>query len=257
MTTVLDVRSITREFAVPAGPMALDARRPHWFERLFPSRDKTPAYRVFRALDNVSFKVARGEVVGIIGRNGAGKSTLLRILSRLIPPTAGEADIDGAVGSLLEVGTGFHPDLSGRENVYLNGALLGLGRSRIDALYPEIVAFAEIADFVDAPLKHYSSGMYLRLAFSVAAHLEADVLLLDEVLSVGDEWFARKCREKIRRMCDASRAVLVVGHNLQTLEEMCHRMILLDRGRVVMDGEPGRVIERYRQLGELSGGPAA
>ncbi|MCL4817747.1 MAG: ATP-binding cassette domain-containing protein [Vicinamibacteria bacterium] len=245
-TPILDVRRLAREFSVPA-PTAGEG-----VARWRPFRGRTGT-RTFRALDDVSFTVHPGEVVGLIGRNGAGKSTLLRVLARLLLPTLGEVDIDGRVGSLLEIGSGFHPDLSGLENVYLNGALLGLSRATIDRQLGQIVDFAEIGDFVHAPVKHYSSGMYLRLAFSVAVHLEAELLLVDEVFSVGDAWFARKCRERLLRTCRASRAVLIVGHDLEALCAICSRLLLLEAGRLVADGPPREVAARYLAAGAASG----
>jgi lipopolysaccharide transport system ATP-binding protein len=258
---ILDVRHLTREFIIPKpGRPAptLAARLAGRLGSIGRRREQAPAESIFRALDDVSFSVGAGEVVGIIGRNGAGKSTLLKILSRVMRPSAGEIDIYGRVGSLLEVGTGFHPDLSGRENIFLNGALIGMPRAEVEAKFAAIVEFAEVSAFLDAPLKHYSSGMYLRLAFAVAIHLDAEVLLLDEVMSVGDEWFSRKCRARIEETCRSGRTVLVVGHDLGTLSAMCQRLILLDRGRLVTDGSPPSVIERYLGLyNETADGPVA
>lgn len=255
---IVEVRHLSREFKAP-GPYipkpTLADRLSSWI-RPRGVRPAGPEAPSFKALDDVSFQLARGEVVGIIGRNGAGKSTLLRILSRVTRPTSGEVDIHGRVGSLLEVGTGFHPDLSGRENVYLNGALLGMPRTEIDAKLEAIAEFADIGDFMNAPLKHFSSGMYLRLAFSVAIHLDAELLLLDEVLSVGDEWFARKCSARVEEACRSGRTVLIVGHDLGTLRGLCHRLLLLDRGKLVMEGEPEAVIAHYLSLGaERSAAP--
>jgi len=182
------------------------------------------------ALRDVSFEVQRGEVVGIIGRNGAGKSTLLKILSRITEPTSGRAEIHGRVGSLLEVGTGFHPELTGRENVYLNGAILGMHRTEIDRKFDEIVAFAEIEKFLDTPVKHYSSGMYVRLAFAVAAHLDPEILLVDEVLAVGDAAFQRKCLGKMDSVGKEGRTVLFVSHNMAAVTNLCDWGLLLDAG---------------------------
>lgn len=248
---MVDVRRLSREFRAP-GPYVPPPTLAHRLTSWVRPKGTPPASREapsFKALDDISFTLFRGEVVGIIGRNGAGKSTLLRILSRVTRPTSGEVDIHGRVGSLLEVGTGFHPDLSGRENVYLNGALLGMPRTEIDTKLAAIAEFADIGDFMNAPLKHFSSGMYLRLAFSVAIHLDAEVLLLDEVLSVGDEWFARKCAGRVEQACRSGRTVLIVGHDLATLRALCHRLLLLDRGRLVMDGGPEAVIARYLSMG--------
>ena len=190
----------------------------------------------FWALRDVSFDVRRGEVMGVIGRNGAGKSTLLKILSRITEPTEGRAVIRGRVASLLEVGAGFHPELSGRENIYLNGAILGMTRAEIAARFDEIVAFAEVGQFLDTPVKRYSSGMYMRLAFAVAAHLEPEILLIDEVLAVGDLAFQRKCLGKMQDVAQHGRTVIYVSHNLPSVVDLSDRAILLDHGRVVMTG---------------------
>jgi len=205
---------------------------------------RTP--ELFWALRDVSFDVAHGDVVGIIGRNGSGKSTLLKILSRIVEPTAGVVDLEGRVGSLLEVGTGFHPDLTGRENVFLSGAILGMRRSEIDANFDEIVDFAEVERFIDTPVKHYSSGMYLRLAFSVAAHLEPDILIVDEVLAVGDAAFQKKCLGKMGTVARHGRTVLFVSHNMGAVVSLCSRALLLDAGRVVLDSDPITVAARYQ-----------
>ena len=197
------------------------------------------------AVREVSFEIRHGEVVGVIGRNGAGKSTLLKILSRITEPTEGCAEIHGRVGSLLEVGTGFHPELTGRENVYLNGAIMGMRRREIDRRFDEIVAFAEVERFVDTPVKRYSSGMYVRLAFAVAAHLEPEVLVVDEVLAVGDIAFQRKCLGKLGDVSRQGRTVLLVSHNVVAVEHLCDRALLLDQGRLVMDGESGAVVREY------------
>jgi len=206
------------------------------------------------ALDGISFEVKHGEVLGIIGRNGAGKSTLLKVLSRITEPTSGEARITGRVGSLLEVGTGFHPELTGRENISLNGAILGMRRDEIQGKFDEIVAFAEVERFLDVPVKHYSSGMYLRLAFAVAAHLEPEILLVDEVLAVGDQAFQAKCIKQMEQIGGAGRTVLFVSHNLAAIRSLCSRVILLADGRVTADGPADLVIEQYlRRGGDLDG----
>jgi lipopolysaccharide transport system ATP-binding protein len=198
------------------------------------------------ALKDVSFEVKRGEVVGIIGRNGAGKSTLLKILSRITEPTEGYADIHGRVGSLLEVGTGFHPELTGRENIYLNGAILGMRRREIERKFDEIVAFAEIEKFLDTPVKHYSSGMYVRLAFAVAAHLEPEILLVDEVLAVGDAAFQKKCLGKMGEVAQEGRTVLFVSHNMGAIARLCARSLWLDGGRIVLDESSSKAINCYQ-----------
>jgi lipopolysaccharide transport system ATP-binding protein len=201
------------------------------------------------ALDGVSFEVTEGEVVGIIGRNGAGKSTLLKILSRITEPTRGEVLLRGRVGALLEVGTGFHPELTGRENVYLSGSILGMRRGEITAKFDEIVDFAGIGRFLDTPVKRYSSGMFMRLAFAVAAHLEPEILIIDEVLSVGDASFQRKCLNKMDELGRGGRTVLFVSHNLPAVTRICPRVILLDAGRVLQDGPADKIVGAYLRTG--------
>lgn len=201
----------------------------------------------FWALRDVSFEVQPGEVVGIIGRNGAGKSTLLKILSRITPPTEGEAIVRGRLASLLEVGTGFHPELTGRENVFLNGSILGMKRQEVHALFDEIVDFAGIEKFVDTPVKRYSSGMYVRLAFAVAAHIQPEILVIDEVLAVGDYEFQKKCLGKMGEFASQGRTVLFVSHNMGAISSLCTRGILLDAGKVVCDSDIGTVIKAYTQ----------
>ena len=197
------------------------------------------------ALQDVSFEVKRGEVLGIIGRNGAGKSTLLKILSEVTAPTKGTVKIKGRVASLLEVGTGFHPELTGKENIYLNGAILGMTKKEIDRKFDEIVDFAEVEKFIDTPVKRYSSGMYVRLAFAVAAHLEPEILIVDEVLAVGDTQFQKKCLGKMGDVAKGGRTILFVSHNMPAVLSLCPRSILLNRGSVFADGESERVVEQY------------
>jgi len=199
----------------------------------------------FWALKDVSLEVGQGEVLGLIGRNGSGKTTLLKILSRITQPTSGWAEIHGRVGSLLEVGTGFHPELTGRENAYLSGAILGMGKSEITRKFDEIVAFAELERFIDTPVKHYSSGMYVRLAFAVAAHLEPDILLVDEVLAVGDINFQKKCLGKMGDVARAGRTVVLVSHQLNQIRRLCHRVVWIDAGTVRQDGPTHEVVSAY------------
>ncbi len=206
------------------------------------------------AVRDITFEVEEGEVVGVIGRNGAGKTTLLKILSRITDPTEGRAEIHGRVASLLEIGTGFHPELTGRENVYLNGSILGMSRAEIERRFAEIVAFAEVERFLDTQVKHYSSGMYLRLAFAVAAHLEPEILLVDEVLAVGDASFQRRCLGKMDEVAQRGRTVLFVSHNLAAISRLCHRCLLIEGGRIVADGLPAATIQAYGELLEQAGG---
>jgi len=211
------------------------------------TRGRSGARPTFWALDDVSFDVERGEVMGLIGANGAGKSTLLKVLSRITEPTMGRIELYGRVGSLLEVGTGFHPELTGRENVFLNGAILGMPRAEIRRKFDEIVAFAEIEKFLDTPVKHYSSGMYTRLAFSVAAHLESDILLVDEVLAVGDLAFQRKCMGKMGEVAGAGRTVILVSHNTSVIWSLCRQVVWLHEGKVHRHGPAGEVVQAYRE----------
>ena len=205
----------------------------------------------FWALKDVSFEIKQGEVVGIIGRNGAGKSTLLKILSRITEPTTGRVSIKGRIASLLEVGTGFHPELTGRENVYLNGAILGMSRVEVARKFDEIVDFAEIEKFLDTPVKRYSSGMYMRLAFAVAAHLEPEILVVDEVLAVGDAEFQKKCLGKMSEVAHGGRTILFVSHNMAAIKSLTTRGLLLQKGALVFDGVSGAAIEQYtRKLGQ-------
>jgi lipopolysaccharide transport system ATP-binding protein len=211
----------------------------------------------FWALSDVNFDLKEGEVLGVIGRNGAGKSTLLKVLSRITEPTRGVIEIRGRVGSLLEVGSGFHPELSGRENIFLNGAILGMRRGEIERKLDEIVAFAEVEKFVDTPVKHYSSGMYLRLAFAVAAHLEPEILIVDEVLAVGDMSFQRKCLGKMQDVAGHGRTVLFVSHNMSAVTSLCSRAIMLQQGSVIADGLSGEVVAQYLSNGRESAARAA
>jgi len=225
--------------------------RLHRFGQFFTKRnrvrDDSPTH--IWALKDISFEVERGQVLGIVGRNGAGKSTLLKILSRVTDPTSGFGEIHGRVGSLLEVGTGFHPELSGRENIYLNGAILGMRREEINKKFDEIVDFSEVGKFIDTPVKRYSSGMYLRLAFAVAAHLEPEILVVDEVLAVGDAEFQRKCLGKMSDVAQEGRTVLFVSHNMSAIQRLTQETILLDKGRLVMRAPTPEAVDYYMNMG--------
>lgn len=216
------------------------------------SAEQAGASDIIWALRDVSFEVKQGEVLGIIGRNGAGKSTLLKMLSRITEPTQGRIEIYGRVSALLEVGTGFHGELTGRENVYLNGTILGMKRVEIARKFDEIVAFAEVEQFIDTPVKHYSSGMSLRLAFAVAAHLEPDIMILDEVLAVGDSTFQKKCIGKMEGVAKEGRTIFFVSHNMPAITRLCERVILLDQGKVIVDGSAHEVIKAYLHSGRGS-----
>ena len=225
-------------------------------ESINPQENKKPSPRdshnnpnYIWSLKDVSFDVSRGEILGIIGRNGAGKSTLLKIISGVTEPTTGRIEIYGRIGSLLEVGTGFHPELTGRENIYLNGAIIGMKRLEIDAKYDAIVDFSEVEEFIDTPVKFYSSGMRVRLGFSVAAHLDPEILLLDEVLAVGDAAFQKKCLEKIKNLTsNAGKTILFISHDLTAINTLCDRTILLDNGKVLEDGITEKVLSQYHKL---------
>lgn len=217
----------------------------HQLLKPFGKSGPNSAYEEFWALKDISFEIKPGEVVGIIGRNGAGKSTLLKILSRITEPTNGRISIKGRVASLLEVGTGFHPELTGRENIYLNGAILGMSKAEIKKKFDEIVTFAEVERFLDTPVKRYSSGMYVRLAFAVAAHLEPEILVVDEVLAVGDSQFQKKCLGKMEDVAQAGRTVIFVSHNMSAIEALCNRGILLQQGSLHFDGIVHQSIQRY------------
>lgn len=224
-----------------AQPYSLREMITGFFERRDHSNEKHDLW----ALQDVSFEVSEGDTLGVVGNNGAGKSTLLKILSRITKPTSGSARIRGRVGSLLEVGTGFHNELSGRENIYLNGAILGMKRTEIASKFDEIVDFSEIEKFLDTPVKHYSSGMYMRLAFAIAAHLEPEVLIVDEVLAVGDINFQRKCLGKMGEVSASGRTILFVSHNLGSLGQICNKGLLLEKGRMIAHGPIGEITAKY------------
>ena len=263
--TVIQAEAISKRYRLRPGRRAttlreaLTGRVAGWGSRLLGKRPETEDARDFWALQDITFEVKRGDVVGIIGRNGSGKSTLLKILSRVTEPTCGTATLRGRVASLLEVGTGFHPELSGRENIFLNGAILGLTRAEIRSRFDEIVAFAEVERFLDTPVKHYSSGMQVRLAFSVAAHLEPEILIVDEVLAVGDVAFQKKCLGKMGEFSasDSGRTVLFVSHNLSIVRQLCRTAFLLEKGRIVSHGPTAGVIDDYtRSLSTQGPAPA-
>ncbi len=245
----LRVEKLSKQYTIAALRQRHDTLRDQIMEGLKSAfrRNGQPDSRTdtIWALRDVSFEVKRGEVLGIIGRNGAGKSTLLKTLSRITEPTSGRAEIFGRVGSLLEVGTGFDRELSGRENIYLNGAILGMKKAEIDRKFDEIVAFSEVEKFIDAPVKRYSSGMYVRLAFAVAAHLEPEILIVDEVLAVGDFAFQRKCLGRMRDVAGVGRTVLFVSHNMGAVKALCHRCLFLENGKVLADGPSDDVINHY------------
>jgi lipopolysaccharide transport system ATP-binding protein len=215
---------------------------------------RRPTQEFFWALNDVGLEVRHGEVLGLIGRNGAGKTTLLKILSRITRPTTGWAEIHGRVRSLLEVGTGFHGELSGRENTYLSGSILGMGKREIDRKFDEIVAFAEVDKFIDTPVKHYSSGMYVRLAFAVAAHLEPEILLVDEVLAVGDVNFQKKCMGKMGDVAKAGRTIVLVSHQMNSMRRLCNRVTWIDAGKIRMDGSADGVVNAYETAMSKDGG---
>lgn len=246
------VQGLSKQFAVADVRQRHDTLRDELMEGLkglFRRRDRLGPRQAFWALRDVCFDVKQGDVVGIIGRNGAGKSTLLKVLSRITEPTSGRAEIYGRVGSLLEVGTGFDRELSGRDNIYLSGAILGMKKREIDRKFDEIVAFAEVEQFLETPVKRYSSGMYLRLAFAVAAHLEPEILVLDEVLAVGDAQFQRRCLGKMEEVAEHGRTVLFVSHNMAAIARFCNRCIWLDQGVVREIGDPESVVARYLSTG--------
>src|SRR5262245_30024402 len=221
-----------------------------WLTSRASSGDR-PKSEEFWALKDISFEVKRGETLGIIGRNGAGKSTLLKVLSRITEPSEGRARIRGRLASLLEVGTGFHPELTGRENIYLNGSILGMSRAEIGKKFDAIVAFAEIEKFLDTPVKRYSSGMYVRLAFSVAAHLEPDILVVDEVLAVGDVAFQRKCLDYMKKLAQSGITILLVSHDLFAVKAMCRRVLTLSAGKLLFDGLSAEGIALYEKDSRL------
>jgi ABC-type polysaccharide/polyol phosphate transport system ATPase subunit len=239
----IELRGVSKRYWLPARPASGAARGllGRAIDRVAPRREP------FWALRDASFDVARGQTLGIIGPNGAGKSTLLKLLSAITAPTEGEIRLHGRLAALIEIGSGFHPELSGRENVFLSGAVLGMRRREIARKLDQIVEFAGVGAFIDTPVKWYSSGMYVRLGFSVAAHLDPQILLVDEVLAVGDEWFQQKCHQRITELRSAGTTVLFISHDLSIVERVCDRAILLNGGRVTLDGHPSKVVTAYRR----------
>ena len=255
MEPILEICNVSKEYRLGAiGGTTLNAELQSKIARLLGKEDPNKKVDAregktgerFLALNGVSFSVAPGEAVGIIGHNGAGKSTLLKLISRVTAPSGGEIRLRGRVASMLEVGTGFHPELTGRENVYLNGAILGMTKKEIDAKFDEIVDFAEMRQFIDTPVKRYSSGMYVKLAFSVAAHLDSEIMIMDEVLAVGDAKFQNKCLGKMSDEAGTGeRAILYVSHNMSTIQRLCTRVIVMDHGRIVYDGDTAGGVAKY------------
>jgi ABC-type polysaccharide/polyol phosphate transport system ATPase subunit len=245
----LEVAQVSKRYWLPRS--ASDASRP-WITRAW-SR-VWPSYDPFWALRDVSFSLDRGETVGIIGPNGAGKSTLLKVLSEITAPTRGEVRLHGRLSALIEVGSGFHPELTGRENVFLNGSILGMRRAEISGKLSQIVEFSGVGDFIDAPVKWYSSGMYVRLGFAVAAHLDPQILLVDEALAVGDEAFRRKCYDRITALRSAGKTIVFISHDLLSVERLCDRAIFMENGRVALDGPVSAAVSAYRR--SVAGGPS-
>jgi lipopolysaccharide transport system ATP-binding protein len=240
---IIQVEGVSKQYRIGSHEPAYRTLRETLMQTLKFQR-RAPAEYIW-ALRDVSFQATPGDVIGVIGRNGAGKSTLLKILSRITEPTTGRIDLYGRVGSLLEVGTGFHQELSGRENIFLNGAILGMRKAEIERKFDEIVAFAEVEKFIDTPVKRYSSGMYLRLAFAVAAFLESEILLVDEVLAVGDASFQKKCLGKMRDVSASGRTVLFVSHNMAAIEGLCNRCLFISEGKLAADGQPHELVTKY------------
>src|SRR5688572_5161203 len=267
MTTAISVRNLGKQYKIGSAQQKF---RYGMFRDVLVDTLMTPVriYRALRgqgmrgtngtatiwALNDVSFDLEEGKVLGIVGRNGAGKSTLLKILSRVTEPTTGTVSVRGRVGSLLEVGTGFHPELTGRENIYMNGAILGMRRTEIDSKFDEIVEFSEVTQYIDTPVKRYSSGMYLRLAFAVAAHLEPEILVVDEVLAVGDAEFQRKCLGKMGDVAQQGRTVLFVSHNMSAILRLTQEAIVLNKGRLLMRGPTQEAVDYYLSSGQSQAG---
>ena len=255
MAVAIDAQGLSKRYRLGEFQAAYGTLREslvHAGRRLTGKEHRSSAQELW-ALDDVSFQVQEGEVLGVIGRNGAGKSTLLKVLTRITTPTSGRVEIRGRVGSLLEVGTGFHPELTGRENIYLNGAILGMKRREIQQKLPDMVEFSGVESFLDTPVKRYSSGMYVRLAFSVAAHLEPEILLVDEVLAVGDAEFQARCLGRMEDFGSTGRTVLFVSHNMQAVAQLCDRALLMEHGSISMDGRSEEVVAHYLQTSAGAG----
>ncbi|MCC7355147.1 MAG: ABC transporter ATP-binding protein [Anaerolineae bacterium] len=242
---VIRLDNVSKRYSLRAGQESLRSLVGAWGSRLLRRNGSDSGQDHFWALKDLAFEVRRGEALGIIGPNGAGKTTILKLLSRITPPTSGTITLVGRSSSLLELGAGFHPDLTGRENIFLNGVILGLTRRQIKERFDQIVAFAELERFIDMPVKRYSSGMYARLGFAVAAHVDPDIMLVDEVLAVGDAGFQRKCYDFIHAFVTGGKTTVFVSHNLYVIEQLCDRVIWLDGGQIVMAGQPGRVLPAY------------
>lgn len=260
---IVKFEHVSKEYRLGAiGGGTLKADLQSWMARLKGKEDPnkilwsdawTKAGKKFLALDDISFEVKKGEALGIIGHNGAGKSTLLKLLSRVTAPSKGQISYNGRVASMLEVGTGFHPELTGRENVYMNGAILGMTKAEIDEKFDEIVHFAEMEEFIDTPVKRYSSGMFVKLAFAVAAHLDSEIMIMDEVLAVGDMNFQKKCLAKMRSVADVDgRTIFYVSHNMNTIRQLCDRCIVLNHGKIIFDGDVEKAIEVYMDENGIS-----
>jgi lipopolysaccharide transport system ATP-binding protein len=247
MRPILEVSNLSKSYRLAPEATSLREAFSRIPARLF-SRHQASGAETFWALRDVSFEVSSGEAVGFIGRNGAGKTTLLKILSRVAEPTTGEVNIYGRTGSLLGIGIGFHPDFTGRENIFLNGVMLGMSRREVRHRFDEIAAFADLEKFLDTPVKYYSSGMYVRLAFAIAAHFEPEVLILDEVLAVGDARFQKKCFAKIEQIRQRGSTVILVSHDLWAIQRLCDRALLFEAGRLLEVGEPERVVNSYLKI---------
>ncbi|HEV8587269.1 MAG TPA: ABC transporter ATP-binding protein [Pyrinomonadaceae bacterium] len=252
MQPIIQARNISKQYEVGRSATVAPTLREALISKLKVSFNRQNGHRahgdLLWALRDINFDVEPGEVIGIVGRNGAGKSTLLKILSRVIKPTTGEARLYGRVGSLLEIGTGFHPDLTGRENIFLNGAIIGMRREEVRRKFDAIVAFAEVERFLDTAVKYYSSGMYLRLAFAVAAHFEPEILILDEVLAVGDSAFRKKCLDKMKQVSREGRTVFFVSHDLMSVQQLCSRALLIESGQLLADDTTAAVSAQYLEI---------